>query len=98
MRFLTGLLLGFGIGFALAVLFAPEGQRRRGEAPLEGKAAGPGRDEQDPLAALRRALRSLQEQAQEAWEEARQAAQEAEQEMRARYGRRVRRSSRAGGR
>jgi gas vesicle protein len=92
MRFIIGLLLGLGAGFAVALLFAPErgGGRREGEpSGEEGTGArGPGEDH-DSLAGLRRAMQGLQAQVQEAWEEAREAAQEAEREMRTRYERAV---------
>lgn len=92
MRFIIGLLLGLGAGFAVALLLAPErGERRREGEPPSEEGAGtrwPGEDH-DALAGLRRAMRGLQEQVQEAWGEARQAAEEAEREMRARYERTV---------
>ena len=91
MRFIIGLLLGFGIGFVGALLLAPEKRERRegappGEEPLGEEGFG---ENHDSLAGLRRAMRGLQEQLQEAWAEAREAAQEAEEEMRARYERTV---------
>ena len=91
MRFIIGLLLGFGIGFVGALLLAPEKRERRegaapGEEPLGEEGVG---ENHDSLAGLRRAMRGLQEQLQEAWEEAREAAREAEEEMRARYQRTV---------
>lgn len=91
MRFIIGLLLGFGIGFVGALLLAPEKRERRegappGEEPPGEEGFG---ENHDSLAGLRRAMRGLQEQLQEAWEEAREAAQEAEEEMRARYQRTV---------
>ena len=90
MRFIIGLLLGLGIGFAGALLLAPEKRERREGAPGEEPAGEEGVGENhDSLAGLRRTMRGLQEQLQEAWEEAREAAQEAEEEMRARYQRTV---------
>lgn len=95
MRFLIGLLLGFGLGFAAAILFAPERpehEERVWETPPEEEPEARARENHDVAAALRRAVRSLQSQAQEAWEEAIQAAEEAEKEMRARYQRIARRT------
>ncbi len=95
MRFVTGLLLGFGIGFAGALLMAPERGRLR-EAPVGEEPSGEGGfgGNHDTMAGLRRAMRGLREQVQEAWAEAREAAQEAEKEMRARYERSVSREKR----
>ena len=91
MRFIIGLLLGLGIGFAGALLLAPEKRERREGAPGGEEPAGEEAfaENHDSLAALRRAMRGLQEQLQEAWGEAREAAQEAEEEMRTRYKRTV---------
>jgi gas vesicle protein len=92
MRFIIGLLLGLGVGFAAALLLTPEkGQRRRQAEPLSDEASGAGElgEDHDAMASLRRAMRGVQEQVQEAWEEARKAAQEAEREMRSRYERAV---------
>lgn len=92
MRFIIGLLLGFGIGFVGALLLAPEKRERRegappgGEEPLGEEGFG---ENHDSLAGLRRAMQSLREQVLEAWEEAREASREAEEEMRARYQRTV---------
>lgn len=98
MRFLSGLLLGFALGFAAAILFAPErpGQGESvWETPPEEEPEARARENHDVAAALRRAVRSLQGQAQQAWEEAIQAAEEAEKEMRARYQRIARRTGRS---
>ena len=91
MRFIIGLLLGLGIGFAGALLLAPEKRERREGAPGGEEPAGEEAfaENHDSLAALRRAMRGLQEQLQDAWGEAREAAQEAEEEMRTRYQRTV---------
>ena len=87
MRFIIGLLLGLGIGFAASLLLAPEKGRRQREAePLSDEGFG---EDHDTMAGLRRAMQGLQEQVQEAWKEARQAADEAEKEMRTRYERTV---------
>jgi gas vesicle protein len=90
MRFIIGLLLGLGIGFAAAVLFAPERGRLREGAPSDEETTSEGFGENhDSMVGLRRAMKGLQEQVQEAWEEARQAAREAEKELRASYDRTV---------
>ncbi len=92
MRFIFGLLLGFGIGLAAALLLAPEkgAWRREEERPgEEGDLEERLGENHDAMAGLRRAMRGLQGQVQEAWEEAREAAQEAEKELRARYERTV---------
>jgi hypothetical protein len=88
MRFIMGLLLGFGIGLAGALLLAPQRGRLHGEgAPEAEKAAGGGfsGNNHDAMAGLRRSVQALQDQVQEAWEEARVAAREAEEKLRARY-------------
>ncbi|MEE8347739.1 MAG: hypothetical protein V3S20_10350, partial [Dehalococcoidia bacterium] len=79
MRFIIGLLLGLGVGFAGALLLAPDkgAGRREGEAHGEEEAGDRGFGENhDALIGLRRAMRGLQDQVQEAWVEARQAAEE----------------------
>ncbi len=83
MRFIIGLLLGLGIGFSAALLFAPEKGRWQEEEEPPGEEGFS--ENHDTMAGLRRAMRGLQEQVQEAWKEARQAAEEAEKEMRTRY-------------
>lgn len=95
MRFIIGLLLGLGLGFAGAILLAPERGRLR-EAPAGEEPSGEGGfgGNHDTMAGLRRAMRGLREQVEEAWTEARQAAQEAEKEMRARYQQSVSREKR----
>lgn len=100
MRFIIGLLLGLGVGFAAALLLAPDrGALRREEEGKGGEEAGPEGESafgvnHDTMAALRRTMRSLQRQVQEAWEEAGKAAEEAEREMRARYERSLSRGRR----
>ncbi len=90
MRFIIGLLLGLGIGFAAAVLFAPERGRLREGAPSDEETTSEGFGENhDSMAGLRRAMKGLQEQVQEAWQEAWQAAREAEKQLRADYERTV---------
>jgi gas vesicle protein len=92
MRLLIGLAIGFGIGFAGAVLFAPDRARRREvDWPAGSVDAGPTAIEtnHNVLAAVRRALRSAQEQLNEALDEAKEAQAKAEKELRARYERKV---------
>jgi len=83
MRFILGILLGFGVGFAGAVLFAPEKkpepefipgqpQHRNGSGGL---------------------LDQVRERVKEAMSEAKQAREQAEREMRDRYERAVRKPS-----
>lgn len=92
MRFLIGLLLGFGIGFAIATLFAPERTKRGDDLWAEG--AEPPAPEGERAAqngskgvvdGFQKMVRSFQEHLNEAWVEAKQASDEAEREMRARY-------------
>ena len=87
MRFIIGLLLGFGAGFAGAVLFAPDRQTKNEvewNAAVGASPNGIGQNH-NAAGALRRALRSLQDQINDAMSEAKQASQETETEMRARY-------------
>ena len=94
MRLLIGLAIGFGIGFAGAVLFAPELARRREvDWPTGSVDSGPTAIETDHniLAAVRRALRSAQEQLNEALDEAKEAQAKAERELRERYEKKVQR-------
>ena len=96
MRFLIGLALGFGAGFAGAVLFAPERPKRhRVNWPPGTVEAGPAAFEEDHniMASVRHALRTLQEQVREAMEEAKRAQQEAERELRSRYEKTARRKA-----
>ena len=88
MRFLIGLALGFGVGFAGAVLFAPDrSKRHRVNWPPGTVDAGPAAFEENHniMATVRLALRSLQAQVSEAMEEAKKAQEEAERELRSRY-------------
>jgi hypothetical protein len=78
MRFVVGVLIGFGVGLAGAILFAPE--KRRGPWPDGHPAQSVNGDESG---GLRGALRTLQDHVNEAWEEARVAAEQTEREMRA---------------
>jgi gas vesicle protein len=93
MRFIIGIAIGFGVGFAGAVLFAPDrSKRERVEWPAAGAGAGPPAfdTDHDLMATVRRALRSVQDQVNEALEEAKKAQSDTEREMRARYERTVR--------
>jgi gas vesicle protein len=100
MRFLIGVAIGFGVGFAGAVLFAPD--RRKSE-----QVAWPTRTvEPSPLAfdtdhsimaSVRSAMHSVQERVTEALEEAKKAQAETEREMRARYELIARRAAEEGG-
>ncbi|TMB96690.1 MAG: hypothetical protein E6J42_08895 [Chloroflexi bacterium] len=85
MRFVIGLLLGFGIGMAAAILFAPE---KKPESPRwpEGHPARMSLDgNKGATGGLQETVRGLQERVNEAWEEARKASMEAEREIQARY-------------
>ncbi len=79
MRFVVGLLLGLGLGFAGALLLAPRRDDRQ-EALEEGV-----EEQRDALSALRAGIEDARKKAGEAMREARQAAREAEEEMRERY-------------
>lgn len=86
MRFVIGLLLGFGIGFAGAILFAPEKKKGAVHWPEGHPAAGDiSPNGRRVSGSLQQAIRSVQDRVNEAWEEARKASQEAEKEMQARY-------------
>jgi gas vesicle protein len=93
MRFVLGVAIGFGVGFAGALLFAPERSRGR-----EGWPAGtvdevspPAFEEADNLiGSVKRLIRSVREQVDEAREEAKKAQEKTERELRERYEREVR--------
>lgn len=89
MRFLIGLALGFGVGFAGAVLFAPERTKRREvdwPAGTTDEVRPPAFEEDhNIMGSLKGALRSVREQVNEAMEEAKKAQAEAERELRERY-------------
>lgn len=96
MRFIMGLLLGFGIGFAAAILFAPERPQkpavRRPGAPAEaGEPAAAGNHQ--GASGLQSFMRTLRKRLDEALAEAKEASADAEREMRARYQRMARRAS-----
>jgi hypothetical protein len=89
MRFVIGLALGFGVGFAGAVLFAPDRTRRREVDWPAGttEEVRPAAFEEDHnvLDSVKRAFRSVREQINEAMEEAKKAQAETEKELRERY-------------
>jgi gas vesicle protein len=95
MRFLIGLALGFGVGFAGAVLFAPDRTKRREvdwPAGTTEEVRPPAFEEDHNIMdSVKRALRSVREQVGEAMEEAKKAQEDAERELRERYEREVRR-------
>jgi len=85
-RFVIGLLLGFGLGFAGAILFAPEKKKDAVHWPEGHPAAGGvSPNGRRVSGSLQQAIRSVQDRVNEAWEEARKASQQAEQEMQDRY-------------
>jgi hypothetical protein len=78
MRFVMGVVIGFAVGIAGAILFAPE--KKRGPWPAGHPAQALNGDESG---GIKGALRTLQDHVNEAWEEARVAAEEKEKELRA---------------
>src|SRR5688572_33367803 len=97
MRFLIGLALGFGVGFAGAVLFAPERSKRREvdwpAGTVEETRPPAFEEDHNVMHSVKRALRSVQEQVSEALEEAKKAQAEAETELRERYEKAARRKA-----
>jgi len=97
MRFLIGLALGFGVGFAGAVLFAPERTKRREvdwpAATAEEVRPPAFEEDHNIMDSLKSALRSVREQVSEAMEEAKKAQAEAERELRERYAKKVQRDA-----
>jgi gas vesicle protein len=92
MKFLIGLLAGLGIGFAVAILFAPE---KRKESPLpwlreraEGEGGASGNNHASD-SGLRSLMDTVKQRVNEALDEAKEASREAEKEMQARYERMV---------
>jgi gas vesicle protein len=83
MRFVIGLLLGFGIGFAGAILFAPEKKKEREWTPHSHGEAPGGNG----------LVSTVRERVSEAMGEAREAKKQAEREMMERYERTVGRKS-----
>ena len=93
MRFVLGLAIGFGVGFAGALLFAPDRSRGRESWPAGTvDEVGPPAFEEDRnlIGSVKRALRSVREQVDEAREEAKKAQEKTERELRERYEREVR--------
>lgn len=88
MRFLFGLLLGFAIGFAGAILFAPqasplrqtEGQAEDATGEAIRKFGGA-----DQASGFQGTFKSLRKRVDEALDEAKKAADEAEQQVRKRF-------------
>lgn len=83
MRFVFGVLLGFGIGFAAAILFAPEKGKKE-------KQWTPPSQEGEPANGL---VGTIRGRVSEAMGEAREARKQAEREMMERYERTVRRKT-----
>jgi len=77
MRFILGLLIGVGIGFAASVLLSPGKDETAGESATTGRANGTG-DAGSTFGGLR-------EQFDEAMGEAKKAQREAEEKMTERY-------------
>lgn len=84
-RFLIGMLIGTGIGFAGAVLFAPA-RKQEGEpgGPRSAEEA-PGEEGENVLERAQDMLRRVQDRLSEALAEAKEASQEAESKLRAEY-------------
>ena len=88
MRFVLGLAIGFGVGFAGALLFAPDRSKgRQVDWPAGTVEGGPVvfEEDHDLISVMKRALRSVQDQMNEAMEEAKKAQKETEAELLARY-------------
>jgi len=84
MRFLLGVVLGFGVGFAGSVLLAPKKKEEADWAPGQPQASKNGADG---------ILETVKERVAQAMSEARDARKQAEREMRDRYERTVNRKS-----
>jgi len=88
MRLVLGLAIGFGVGFAGALLFAPDRSKGRPvDTPAGTAESVPTAFEEDAdlRGAVKRVLRSLQEQVNKALTEAKKAQKETEREMLSRY-------------
>jgi hypothetical protein len=89
MRFVIGLALGFGVGFAGAILFAPDRTKRREvdwpAGTTEEVRPTAFAEDHNVLDSVKRAFRSVQEQINEAMEEAKKAQADTEKELRERY-------------
>jgi gas vesicle protein len=84
MRFLLGVVLGFGVGFAGSVLFAPEKTKEADWVPGQPQASKNGSGG---------ILDTVKERVTQAMSEAKDARKQAEREMRDRYERTVNRKS-----
>ena len=87
MRFVIGLLLGFGIGFAAVILLAPERPKaaeRKWPPTADEEAPAPGGNHR-AAGGLQSFMSSLRGHLDEAVSEAKKASAEAEKEMRSRY-------------
>jgi cell division protein FtsN len=89
MRFVLGLALGFGVGFAGALLFAPDRTKRREvdwpAGTTEEMRPPAFEEDHNVVGAVKRAIRSVHEQIDEAMDEAKKARAETERELRERY-------------
>ena len=89
MPFVVGIVIGFGIGFAGAILLAPEKSKRDtwpAHMPRASTAEGDGNHQDSRLAGL---MENLRERINEATKEAREAKRAKEREMMERYERSV---------
>lgn len=90
MRFVFGVLLGLAVGFAGAILFAPQASPLRqagkdGADDVAGDAIRRFGGNSDKGRQLNGAMKSLRRRVNEAMDEAKKAAEEAEKEVRARF-------------
>jgi gas vesicle protein len=76
MRFILGILIGLGLGFAVALLFAPQKKDRATWAP---------RSAHDPDASSRNWINDIRDRFDEALMEADETRKETEKEMQKRY-------------
>lgn len=85
MRFVLGLMIGFGVGLGGAILFAPDKEKRAEWPPLvpEEKAQASNQN------GARGLMATIRERVGEAMNEAREAKKQAEREMMDRYERSV---------
>ena len=88
MPFLIGIAIGFGVGFAGAILLAPEKNKRDNWPPHVPRASAADGNHQDsgPLAGL---METVKERVNEAAQEAREAKRQKEREMLERYEQKV---------
>ena len=88
MRFLFGLLLGFAVGFAGALLFAPQAsplRREQREDDPKRKAIDDFGGNHDDSSGVRGVMKALQKQLSEAIKEAKKASEKAEKEVHRRF-------------